>query len=136
MALTKDMVSRGLLLLYDLAGVSTTDANEKNLFVNASGEGHVTNGFVDLGRFAGSQCRIEWYESAGNAGTLRIYGALTAATSYQHQIGAGETITASSGGFVVLSVAPKFLRLTIQRSGGGDITVRYMVTVPKVGGTL
>lgn len=124
---------RVALIYQDTTGTTTTSASETNLFVDAAGNNYVTNGFINLGRYAGSPCMIAFHESAGYAGTLKVYGALTAATTYQFQIGANQTITASTGSHVVLSAAPQFLRVTITRSTS-NITVRYAVIVPKLGG--
>jgi hypothetical protein len=131
----KEPIGRNILIVKDLTGVSTTDASETNLFVNGDGYTIVANGYIDMGVCAGCTVYVEFTETDGAAGTLKSYGAMTAATTYQYSAASNQAISASTTSKYTILNCPQFLRLTITRTAG-DITVKYKVTAYAIGGTL
>jgi len=115
--------------------VSTTSSSETNLFVNATGESHVNSaGYIDVGEYAGGEGHLQWTETAGAAGTLKVYGSINGTATAQGQIGSDQTITAGGGDKpIVISSLPRYIRITITRSGANNITVKYILVLNKRG---
>lgn len=128
---------RNNLILFDTTGVSTASASETDLLVQTTTSGYdttgVANGFINLGSFAGGCGYIYFYETAGAAGTLKMYSGLTASTTGAKEItGGGLAISASTADQYNVAVFPQFLRVTITRTAG-NITVKYRIVVVKTG---
>ena len=115
---------------YDSTGVSTADANETNLFVNTA---LVASGYINLGKYTGGWGILKFGESAGYAGTLKVYMGQTQSATQASQVGSNVTITASGGDQpIVIAVLPQFLRVTITRSTS-NITVPYRLELHMAG---
>ena len=136
-AMTKYRVG-GAMVYHDTTGVSTSSAAETNLFVATNDTAGsltntaVANGFIDLGEYTGGEGMLTWTETAGNAGTLKVYaGTLGATATGQEQIGASQTITASGGDApIIISRLPQYLRATITRTAG-NITVKFRLELTR-----
>jgi len=116
----------GVTEYHDATGVSTTDGTETLLFVNTTSQNMVSSaGYIDLGQYSAGEMHFKYTETAGYAGTLKLYGAGDAAGTGAAQIGASQTITASGGDpDVIISSCPRFFKATITRSTS-NITAKY-----------
>ena len=132
----KESLGRNLLIVKDLTGVSTAGAAETNLFVNGDGYlSQVANGYINMGEYAGCTLKVEYYNSVADVGTLKSYGAMTQAATYQYSAASDQAIVASVAATYTILNCPQFLRLTITRTTT-DITIRYRITGYKLGGTM
>ena len=121
---------RNILILEDKAGKSTADGNEK-YGVGSPG----ANGFYPLGEFAGGSAVIELIETAGYAGTCRMYGSLDQSVAKRIQIGADQSYGASTSYTFQISKLGEYLGITFQRSTS-NTTVVWKITITKACGTM
>lgn len=125
---------RDKLVITDVAGVATTDANEKQCF---SGQEVGTGNWVDMGPWEGGEALVQVIEAGGAAGaTVRFYSpedptSPTTKAATPTQLGDDYTLAASGKKSFILNKVGSDLRMTIQRPAGTNSTVAFRITVTK-----
>ena len=129
MTFTTKSMGRNVLVIQDLGGKATTDANETDL-IPAPGSA----GFWPLGEFSGGSAVVTIVPDA-NAGTARCYGSLDQTKANKAQIGADQAIGASTPAIFQISKLGEFFSMTIQRTSG-NMTVKWKAVITKPCGTM
>jgi hypothetical protein len=125
---------RDKLVITDVAGVATTDANEKQCF---SGDKVGAGNWVDMGPWEGGEALVQVIETGGAAGaTVRAYSpedptSTTTKNATPTQLGDDYTLAASGKKSFILNKVGTALRMTIQRPAGTNTTVAFRITVTK-----
>jgi hypothetical protein len=134
MAMSWVPIGRNVSHLQDLDGVSTTTASETNLFTG--GMVH-TNGYIDIGELSGCTVNVVIAETGGAAGgTFKYYGAMLLDGTYPYSAASDTAASASTTYQFTISNCPRYIRFTITRAAGVNITVKFKISGYKTGGNL